>query len=376
MLRSCDAGINNWFGRSQLTNDLDNAALRTLRGHAIRADIEHPGGGRARAEVILHALNARCASIVYPGMIHRDSLIVLYLPLFEGGVHESKGYSLDCHHLTGNLHAVLLTFETVVNLTEFFPPGTPLPVLPEPAAKLPTKQFHGNCLILGSDSLDSRMVAYLSQQLGLTSKTATDVGSMFDMVTGHEFDLVLADAEAIAQAGGVEGLASQLYRIGLRAGLIVLNPSGTTNSVTNAVGELQIRHVTRPVTKDSLFDIVEDILKGFEPATSEVITSTLNDPAATELIDEYVSQLASDLETVLCARHNDDLGVAREMAVRWRETGTTFGFVPLSAAAKSVVQAMDASMSLEESAPELRRAISVVRRIVASMGPTTETRVA
>jgi hypothetical protein len=368
--------VSHWFGRGQPTKDFENAALRTLRGRALLADIEHPGGGHARAEAILHAMSAHCASLIYPGMVHKDSSIIVALPLYEGGVREAKGHAVDCRHLSGSMHAVMLVFDQPVELAEMFAPGVALPIRIEPAPKPTVKQFQASCVVLGSDPLDAKLITFLSGQLGITTEIAGDIGSMFDKVTGNEFDLVIADCDAIARAGGTESIVARLGRIGLRAGLIVLNPTGTKVSESDSSGGLQLRTLARPITKESLIEVVEDILKGVEPGVAGAIVSTLNDAGAAELVEEYVSKLAHDLEVVLRARENNDLGVVREAAVRWRENAASFGFAPLSTAAKSAVLAMDASMSLEESGPELRRAISVARRIVASMRPTTEDRAA
>lgn len=379
LLQVCDANTDPWPDMPARAGkpseaDAQHVALRSLRGKTFHATVEHPGGGHVRASVLLHAIRPNRARIIYPGMIHKDSPIVLELPRYEGGTLEVKGRSLDCWHLSGYMHAVSVMFQSFVNLTDMFPPGVILPEAPQAPNLTQEKKLQGHAAILAADNLESRVLAHFASQLGLTATPQTDMGSLLDHATSNELDIAIVDHEAVTQAGGPEQAAMRLYRVGLRAGLVIITPPGGKDTATSIkVGELRIVSLARPATKDLLAEAVETILKEAEPSTPGVIKSSLHDGKARELVTVYVEQLRAELEAVLQYRDADDVSKVRAGVVRWRDTGTTFGFAPLTSAAKATVTALDASMSLEEAAPELRRTISLVRRILACEAPTTGT---
>lgn len=378
LLQVCDANTDPWpdlpaRAGKPAEADAQQAALRSLRGKSLQATVEHPGGGHVRANVILHAIRPNRARIIYPGMIHKDSPISLELPKFEGGTLEVKGRSLDCWHLSGYMHAVSVMFQSFVNLSDLFPPGVILPEAPNAPAAAQEKKLHGQCAVLGGDALEGKVLAHFSTQLGLKATPLPDMGSLLDHATSHELDVAIVDHEAITQFGGPEQAAMRLYRVGLRAGLVVIAPPGGKDATATVmkVGELRVVSIARPATKDLLADAIESILKDAEPSTPGAIKSSLQDGNARELVNAYVEQLRADLEAVLQYREAEELAKVRTYIVRWRDTGATFGFAPLTSAAKAAITAMDASMSLEEAGPELRRTISLVRRILACEAPTT-----
>lgn len=377
LLHMCDTNTDPWpdlpaRAAKPAEADAQHAALRSLRGKSLHATVEHPGGGHVRASVILHAIRPNRARILYPGMIHKDSPILLELPKYEGGTLEVKGRSLDCWHLSGYMHAVSVIFQSFADLTDMFPPGVILPEIPQvPAVAQPTK-LHGHCAVLGADILEGRVLAHFATELGLTAHPLADFGSLLDYATSNELDVAIVDHEAVTQAGGVEHAAMRLYRVGLRSGLVVVSPPGGKDATTSMkVGELRVVSVARPSTKELISDSIETILKETQPSTPGVIKSSLHDEKARELVNAYVEQLREELEALLQFRDADEIMKVRNYIVRWRDTGTTFGFAPLTSASKAAVTALDASMSLEEAAPEVRRTISLVRRILACEAPTT-----
>lgn len=326
--------------------------------------VEHPGGGHVERRALLRYVETARTALLYPGMLHLGSVVRLALPEHRGGLLKAAGHTAACVHIRGSWHDITLDFIEPVNVSKLLASG--IVISADANAGPSARRLDAAAAVLGACDLDAKVIAHLLSLCGVTARAVSTAGELMDLVTSSDVDLVVAEAAGLER--GPDEAARALLRAGLRAGIIFLVPDGSVAAFADEIPGLRVVTIQRPATAELLADAAAMVLRdaGALAPDEASVRSTLTGEGVERLVGEYLETLRLELDTLAAARAAGNVAAARTVLAAWRDSAATFGFAALTMAARHALKALDASGSLDESAPEVRRAVSLGRRILAA----------
>lgn len=333
-----------------------NALFAHLRGREVVVTIEHLGGGSSSNVALASRVGGMSASFVFPAMVHAKSMVVINVPLMRCGTMPVRAVVSACRHIAGHMHEFDVDFREELDSGMFAGRAR---VIEVPATS--ESSLTGRCAVLGSSLLDSQVLAGFLTEAGLTATVVESLGGFFDLATTSEVDALLIDCGALGS--DPDATLSKIQRLGLRGGVLVLlsgRPEATQPIADESVRTLRLN---RPVVPETVSCAMSVLLRDLGREDVSELPSTLHAPAMLALVQEFLDNVQREADQLARLRDNSDFDAAYAIVRGWRDHGATFGYVPLSEAATKTLKSMDACGSLDESARDVRAAISIARRL-------------
>lgn len=332
---------------------------RRYRHPAVDLAVEHLGGGRADLQCWTRMLTAEHLWALHPGYIHPKTPCRVRLPAPGEGCTETVGTVAACRHVSGVMHEVQVAFEEPVDLERLAPP---MACLPSGGAGGSGSGLRGRAVVVEDDPLEARMAEHLLSSSGLRVSVFHSAGPALELLRREPVDVLLCDLNLGAERG------EEMIAAACRAGDVPLALAITAEEdprrrrAAEEAGAAAV--LLKPVPKAALLAAITGQMRAHGLLGTEVLHSSM---AGSEPLDEviggYVDQAHRVARDLMAALRACDAGKARELCRVLRCTAETFGFALLGTRAAKAVTTLDATGSLEESAPRIREVAALCRAL-------------
>lgn len=320
------------------------------------ATVRHPGGGVTN--VLTHTRSIWCEGItaICSGFMHPGSLFKTALPSRNGDPLSVSGSVVECRHVEGPFHEIEVKFDQRIDPHLFIDAARSK--TGESATPIDLPNLCGKVLHLDDSEADARLLMHYLRGSAIDLKSVRNSADAVECLRKTVFDIFLCDFHL---GGGDDSIAVvKTARAEGFAGPIVMMSAETNAIKLAAMKAVGAEHVlAKPYQKSALVQMMVKLHEQVGAITDgEVIYSTMGEePEIDELLANYVSsvqQISECLQSPLIAR---DLNAVRGYCLNVRGSASGYGFTPLELAAEDALRALDATMSVGESRPQLRRLI-------------------
>lgn len=348
----------NWYGRNASPEELARRKAYTI--DALPLSVEHPGGGRAMVHVFARNIGERGMSIVHSAMLHPGTPCEITLPTEWNGTSCVVGKVRACRHLKAVYHEVDIEFNEKANLRHFMKLNEEDEV--RVTKPMDPTLFRGSLLLIDDQEIELRLIEHHLSGIPLTLASASTTGQLSDRLKTDRFDLVACDV----------GLGS----LGTRVLLDLIRQSGHLGPVLGITDDsgAKVRAklleegvdgaLEKPFSRDQFLNAIApwfdaggaDATDGVEtPGSGPIFSALCNDPKLRPMLDEYLRYVRQAMHDLSKAVPAGDIQTVRSWCQTLRGSGGGYGYKALSDAAGEVIQSLNASGSVEETRPMIRK---------------------
>lgn len=323
--------------------------------------VYHPGGGVGRYPVQTRCLSTREVRLLHSGYIHTGVRATLSLTTLAGDTLDAHAKVERCAHLRGMAHEVCMQFEKPIDPRQLLKAVSI--AVPDAEPEFNPLDLAGRVLLLDDEEAAIRLMQHHLASTRVALTACRQVGAALDAVRRQPFDAGLVDLNLEEQRG--EDAIRMLGEAGFRGPLILLAGEASPTRIRAAKDAGVCDVLPKPYQCAELFTLLRRWLGAAEgDASDEPVTSRLaGDPSMAALLAWYVPRVRSLAHEMQKSRECDSFDGLRARVLTLKETATGYGYDALHLAAVEALTALDASMSVAESAPTLNRLESVCRRV-------------
>ncbi|MCA9279328.1 MAG: response regulator [Phycisphaeraceae bacterium] len=329
-----------------------------------KAEIQHPGGSKVHAEVLVYNLSSGGIGFVYTGYLHRSTEITITLHTLRGELRELSGKVAWCALLTRQFHAVGMQCDEKSDPRDYIEPSI-IAVHNVEDESARRKALRGRVLLVEDDKMEANLVKMLLSDTSLRVDVASDTGEALDCLRTESFDIVLADS-VLHRDTRVDQYVPRMRDEGFTGPIVLflqqrdnIDPNGSLPGACTDV-------VAKPLNQDELIAVIERALRhSHDPTCStDLIYSTMKDALKfTSWIAEYIEVVRKKAKLIEEALRSENVELAMDECSAICATGVSYGFEILSEAAQETITALKSSASCTESAAEIRKLLRVIKRL-------------
>ncbi len=320
--------------------------------------VQHPGGGTGRYLVCARNISAGGLSCIHGGYIHPGSECKVVLPQRDGHPFAVDGIIVYCRHVQGSYHEVGIRFTQEIDPSGLVTPALSDPKTPDDdAPTMPT--LEGRVLILDPSPAERALLNYQLSVTGLTLTMVETTGAASDTVRRNTYQLLLCH---VPLGDDVIRMIKQIRRAGFKEPIIIMTgeSSPTLLAEARAAGANEI--VGKPGQPVYLASMIAEWLE--VPGVDRPIYSSLEEnPGMAELIADYVNEVQTKLRQLEKTKDHQGLTLARTLCLDLLDSGASFGFDPVTEAARDALMAIDTGQSRKDAEAPLQRLIALCRRL-------------
>jgi CheY-like chemotaxis protein len=254
------------------------------------------------------------------------------------------GKVLRCRYLkgSGSLYEVAVLFDKPIDIALFARGAVEIKIL-----------------LVDEDAAMHRIVQRLLSSLNATIVAVPSPQDAIAHIKSTHFDMVLMNATAASDAPGV------LREQGLARPIIAMTTNNDDATREQCLSAGFNAFVTKPFTRETIEELVLSVKQ--EP----VVSSLVHDPGMTELIDQFVEQLAEDVQAMEVAFIAQDWDKLAQRAQALKGRAGMHGFEGVWAAAVELEEALTAKLDRHQ----LRARVNDLSRICFSARPASVSQV-
>lgn len=329
----------------------------------IPVQVTHPDGGFAKFLICMRNISSGGLSFVHGGFLYPQSEVTIHLPTIWGSIESIKGKVVNCRHVEGQNHEIGVQFDKPIDRRRYLtlPGETPLDPDPDTSER---DELAGRVLYVGGQGADTKLVGFHLKDSRITLESATSCDEAADMIKSSAIDLIMISSEIEGPDGAppVETIRSS----GFKGPIILVVNSADSQNVDALCPEGSITALVKPYSPAALIGALSKSLSGSASSGDGPIYSELaNNPDAVELVEYYLGYVEEITGQLRDSIEKDEFESALQSCRTLMETGTGYGFTPISSSAKVAVTELSASMSINESISEIQRLLGVCSRISA-----------
>lgn len=320
--------------------------------------LEHPGGGYGRCFSHTRYLSQTRLSVITKVFMHVGSKVRAYLPDRMGMPEEQDGTVLKCNYISNSMHEVQILLKHKINLKLFM--DLPAHFIVDSDAEVDPKQIGGRVLLYSDDQADVKLVYHFTRQTRVQFSEAASLGGVLDLIRSEPFDLVLCGD----MVQGVQALRvrSALQDAGFGATFTVIEPPSL--GVSAYADEPGILSLLKPLTEAGVVNLFGSVLGVCIGGEGDYLYSSLpKDDSNIELIDWYIDHVKCLVHELHKAAMAEAVDEARRYIATLRDTGTSYGFAPISESAAGLLKSINASGSVAECQAEVQQCINLTRQM-------------
>ena len=321
--------------------------------------VQHPGGGTGRFLVCARNISNGGISFIHGGYLHPGSECRVLLPKRDGRPLAVAGVVVHCRHLDGSHHEIGIQFMQQVDATEVLPSwdSPDEKEADEKAIELPT--LSGRVLVVDQSSLDRRLLAHRLSVTGLTMTMVETPGAAIDAVRRQQPEIVLCELNLDSDA---VRMIQQMRKVGFQGPILVVTAEHDVSRLMKAREAGANEIVGKPYDPAYLASLLAEWLEA--PAVERPVYSTFeDDPGMSEMIADFIHQTRLNGQRLEKALEDGEMSNAREVVLALMGSGSGYGFLPLTEAARDALTALDTSGNQTDASPALRRLIGLTQRL-------------
>lgn len=290
------------------------------------------------------------------------------LPTIDGELVTVEGRIRDCRHVSGIVHEVSVLFDDLIDLAMFveMTKEEELRYRQERAEDLgegalaEMQAEKPRVLLVESADTDRKLYALWLKKAGLDVTEAEDMATAGKAAAGG-FDLAMVAVASAVEAEGIE----QLQGLGLTAPVIALttDAEGAASDAAMHAGCSSV--LAKPFQAEEMKQAVEQLVDLADGQQVEPLVSTAaGDSDMAPLLMEYVDGLAAQAQQLRGCLSTKDWDVLRQLSTALKGSGGGYGFAPISDAASTLLQSLDAGdePSVDDLRKDVDELVSLMRR--------------
>ncbi len=324
------------------------------------AIIEHPGGSKVSTPVVVYNISSSGAGLATKLYLHRLTPITLQLVTHDGSIVPAQGKVQWCEYYENGMHRTGVRFDTKIKPRAFVDPEVWLRESNGDADSL--WSVSRKALHIEEDELEANAVAMLTKNANIKCVNESTMGRASDLVQSNSFDIVFL-SDTMSDGNAVESV-SHLRTIGYSGPIFVLTAGCHTKDESfEGLGVNAV--LPKPVQLVSMMSALRDLFEQGEElsGTQPIFSSLTESQCSTESLKKYLeltTKCARKLDEVL---KTNDLNVALKLCNSLHSSGAGYGYNELSKTAQDVIQKLNASNSVRESAVQIRSLIRLLSRL-------------
>lgn len=337
------------------------SARLSFQEHSIGLDIIQPGGGQTHLTVACRNISRTGLGFLHSAYMHVGTQVLVTLTHRTRGAVRIPASVARCRHVQRHIHEIGLKFAKPVNVRDYLQLDTLSQCFTSEIVD-PT-QLKGVVLIITEYRIEQACIQSMLSDTTMDFVTAAnpDEGLVHAM---KGVDIILCD-HLFEKACGIDFIA-KARKSGVRCPIIIMSADRSPDARTAIRNANADGFLAKPLEKDLLLRAVAEFLlvEGAQQDSATVLFSSLpsGSPMAA-LAEDFVSDLrkiGDELEQ--CAKAKDIDGIRRR-CLRVAGPAPSLGFEPLAKMAMSLLTALDATMSIEESIVPLNTFIQTCKSV-------------
>jgi CheY-like chemotaxis protein len=343
--------------------------------------VMQPGGGMTERLVTVRDLSAGGAAILYPGYLHKGSIVSLELRKRIGGKELVQGQVQNCRHVHAAWHAVGIKFKDVIFPQLFLSQVVRNPFDEPAAVKVDLAQLKGSVLILDDQAMDRMLFVHLLKGSSLrVSEAATSQEALAlvarSLKAGDEkgsqavepFALIVSDLNLNTESGAE--VIQQIREKGYRGPVLLMTAETAPDRIAAAMAAGATALFQKPYTAEKLHAaIAAQLGEGTITVDDPLYSPLCTDPQNRIMVEKYIAQVRTTAAELRKAATEEDLAQVRKLCQTLKGTGAGYGFPSLTDAATSALVSLDASYSVSESITDLHRLDAICSRVTSKEPP-------
>jgi CheY-like chemotaxis protein/HPt (histidine-containing phosphotransfer) domain-containing protein len=317
----------------------------------------HSGSSPVTINVACRNISAHGMSVLHSSYLHAKTRVIITLPLLTGQLVDVEGTIIHSSHVRGICHEVGIKFKIPIDIRTMvqldpFEGGFVL-------EKVDPETLMGTILYVDDSALGQSLVKHFLRETALRLRVAEDFTSARTMIEDG-VDLILCDYLVKGQNGAE--FVTLLRQAGVTTPAIFITSDNSESTRAKFAKAQAGAILTKPVSQTLLLRALAEFLltgKGVGVTTSALPE---NHPGAA-MLDRFIGELGDHSKALDKAVSTGNADVARTIALQIAGIAPTMGFPTLAQFAHEAERALNATMSVEESAPQISRLVRLCREI-------------
>ncbi len=332
------------------------------RGRKVILTTNHAAGNARHFAAYARNLSASGMSVLHGGFLHNGSRCVVAIRDTTGKARLMKARVTRCQHLNRHLHDLGLQFEESINPRDFIDFGDEHVFTVE---SVEVGDLRGLMLVIEDSQMFLRLFRSFVGGAALEMKCVGSCDEGLSRLADNP-SMIFVDLHLPGRSG-LEFIAEARARF--YEGPIILMTGDTSPGLrAKALRSGATEMLTKPFPPEELHRAIAEFLlreqdRDESPERRPAVVSPDSPREIAELFVRLAAEQADALEKALAA---NDIAVAKESIRQLRSSAEGCGFARLGELALEANRSLDASMSVAESAEELRRLAAWCRRATAA----------
>ncbi|MCC6676750.1 MAG: response regulator [Phycisphaerales bacterium] len=328
-----------------------------FRSASVPLRLMQPGSCVAsELRVACRNLSAGGMSVLHNSYLHTGSKVVVTLPHPADGPVELEGTVNRCRHVRGVVHEIGIQFKKSIQARDF--------VRLDPFSdcfsleNVKAEDLKGVMVHLDDSAMDQKLVRHFLRETRIRLRSTSDAAEAMQFAR-EGCDLILTDYY-------LEGMDGAAFVAQVRAegiGVPVILATSDTSMVTRSrLSELNVNaFLTKPISQNILMRAIAEFM--MDGAASGAPTSSLpREHPNHALVAGFVEQLRLYARQLAEIEARDDAAACRTVCLQIKGSAPAVGFEMIAELADEAVKAVTASMSVAESARQVRALIAACGR--------------
>ncbi|GAB5496689.1 MAG: hypothetical protein Phyf2KO_17690 [Phycisphaerales bacterium] len=322
-----------------------------LQGVTAEFELEENGSYRGSLNLATRNISNSGISLLHSAFFYPGSRCRVTLPLREDPkvTVSLLGVIMRCIHVEGVVHEIGIKFDTVIDSSRFVSKLMTSQGRPEIAKP---KNLSGRVLHIDSSAVDRKLIEYFLS-LSKIQLVAADTIEKARSLVQEPFDLILC--ELVMPDGDGTSLI-QWMRDQCISTPVAIHSATPANQVRDKIDHLEVQgFLPKPIDRTTLITAMTEFLslpRNNERRESHPVLN-LDDPAVKQIVSLFRSEIDTLIESLSDETLRADAMHLYSVTLRLQGTAPTLGFTQLGKVAGRAAESLAATMSSEESAPQL-----------------------
>lgn len=322
-----------------------------LMGVTAGFQLEENSGFRNKQSLVVRNISNSGISLLHSAFLYPGTRCRITLPLRDD---PSKSASFDgviirSIHVEGVVHEIGIKFDKLIDSSMFVSKLVTLKSRPEITKP---KNLNGRVLHIDSSQVDRRLIEYFLSNSNVHLSAAESLEEARSLAK-EPFDLILCEL-MMPDGDGAEFI--QWLRNQCIDTHVAIHSAIPSSQARDKIEHLEVQgFLPKPIDRTTLIAAMTDFLSlpKAEESSKHSLALDLSNPTVIQIVDLFKKEIGPLIDTLGDESARENAMQLYSVALRLQGTAPTLGFEQLGKVAARAAESLAATMSCEESAPQL-----------------------